>query len=61
MRSFYIRFDYDHYCQGYEDATETLMVEATDYSAACALISEYYEHARNFKDLTLREKLSISN
>lgn len=55
MQWFYIRFDYDHFCQGYETASETLMVQAIDFSNACRIIGLNYTRARNFKDLTLRE------
>jgi len=55
MKWFYIRFNYDHYCQGYEEEQETLMVQAIDYFNACRLISDEYKNARDFKDLTLRE------
>jgi hypothetical protein len=55
MKWFYIRFDYDHYCQGWEDESETLMIQAIDFYNACRLIKNKYENARNFKDLTLRE------
>ena len=52
---FYIRFDYDYYCQGTEEGTETLMVQAIDFTNACRIIKLHYDKARNFKDLTLRE------
>ena len=55
MTWFYIRFDYDYYCQGIEKGTETLMVQAIDYFNACRIISLHYDKARNFQDLTLRE------
>lgn len=55
MKWFYIRFTYDYYCQGYDDESETLMVQAIDFCNACRLISNKYENARDFKDLTLRE------
>lgn len=55
MKWFYIRFNYTLYCQGWEDATETLMVQAIDFNNACRLIKIKYEGAENFKDLTLRE------
>lgn len=55
MKWFYIRFTYDHYCQGWNEEVETLMVQAIDYFNACRLIGDKYENARNFKDLTLRE------
>lgn len=55
MKWYYIRFDYDHYCQGYEDATETLMVQAIDYDNAERLIKDKYKNARDFEDLTIRE------
>lgn len=54
MEYYYIRFDYDHYCQGWEEETETLMVQADNYSYACELIGLKYKNARNFQDLTLR-------
>lgn len=55
MKWFYIRFNYKHYCQGWEDGTETLMVQAIDFENACRLIKIKYEEAKKFKDLTLRE------
>ncbi len=55
MEWFYIRFTYDHYCQGYEKAEETLMVQAIDYFNACRIIKLKYKNARSFADLTLRE------
>jgi hypothetical protein len=55
MKWFYIRFTYDHYCQGWDEEQETLMVQAIDFFNACRLIGDKYEKARNFKDLTIRE------
>ncbi len=55
MKWYYIRFNYDHYCQGYEETSETLMIQAVDFFNACRLIKEHYKNAKNFKDLTLRE------
>jgi hypothetical protein len=55
MKWFYVRFVYDHYCQGHEKATETLMVQAIDFGNACRLVKEKYENARDFQDLTIRE------
>lgn len=55
MKWFYIRFNYDFYCQGYEKEQETLMVQAIDFDNACGLIENNYTNARDFKDLTLRE------
>ena len=53
---YYIRFKYDHYCQGWDrDVTETLMVQAIDFTNACRIIKLHYENAHDFKDLTLRE------
>ena len=42
MKWFYIRFDYDHYCQGWEDESETLMVQAINFYNACELIKDKY-------------------
>lgn len=55
MKWFYIRFNYDHYCQGWDEEQETLMIQAIDFFNACRIISEKYDNARDFKDLTLRE------
>ena len=52
---FLIRFTYDHYCQGYEDATETLLVYADSFDDACDMIRvSKYENPRDFRNLTLR-------
>lgn len=56
MKYYFIRFDYDHYCQGYEKETETLLVEAFDFEVACTLIWKKYTNARNFVNLTLRQE-----
>lgn len=54
-KDWFVRFDYDHWCQGYEDATETILVRASDFSEACKKIqkSPRYHNSRNFKNLTI--------
>jgi hypothetical protein len=64
-RYFLIRFTYDHYCQGWEDATTTVLVDmkVTDrpkspvwFNLACVKIKDsgVYSNARSFVDLTIR-------
>jgi hypothetical protein len=60
MKYFLIRFTYDHYCQGYEDAQETLLVKAPSFEAACNRVKiqelgvmQKYHAARDFENLTL--------
>jgi len=53
MRYFLIRFQYDHWCQGYEDAYETVLVEETNFDDACEKIKDKYRNARDFENLTL--------
>lgn len=53
MKQYLIRFVYDFYCQGYEDATETVLVRAGTYQEACRKISVAYRNARDFFNLTL--------
>ena len=50
-----IRFDYDFYCQGYEKATETVLVYAYSYEQACnyTRLDARFERPRNFENLTL--------
>ena len=48
-----VRFVYDHYCQGYEDATRTMLVMARDYDDAIAKIREHFRGARHFENLTI--------
>lgn len=47
-----IRFTYDHYCQGYETETETVLVYATNVKSACLEIKKHYKNARDFFSLT---------
>lgn len=66
MRTYLIRFTYDHYCQGWEDATETVLVELRedellhhdkmDLRTALLKITGcgLYTKARDFVDLTIR-------
>jgi len=49
-----IRFTYDHYCQGYEDAQETVLVYACDFEYACYRIKRAYKNARDFENLTIQ-------
>lgn len=53
MEYYLIRFKYDHYCQGYEDAHETVLVEETSFDDACEKIQQKYRNAREFENLTL--------
>jgi hypothetical protein len=49
-----IQFTYDHWCQGYEDATISILVYAVSYDSACVKIHATYENARMFKNLTIK-------
>ena len=49
-----IRFTYDHYCQGYEDAQETVLVSSVSFAGACLKIKRNYKNAREFENLTLK-------
>lgn len=55
MKAYLIQFTYDHWCQGYEDATITVLVYASSYSFACSRISNLpeYRNARDFENLTI--------
>jgi hypothetical protein len=50
-----IRFEYDYYCQGYEKATDTVLVYAYSYEQACNYVGtdSRFESPRNFENLTL--------
>ena len=48
-----IKFTYDHYCQGYEDAVEYLLVYASSFEVACEKIPHKYRCARDFENLTI--------
>lgn len=54
MKYYLIRFNYLHYCQGYEKASETVLVEADSFQEACLLILKKYKNVEDFVDLTLR-------
>lgn len=52
--SFLVKFTYDHYCQGFEEAEETVLVKnALSFADACIKIADNYKNARRFKNLTL--------
>lgn len=53
MTAYLIQFTYDHYCQGYEDATIIVLVYDLYYSNACKKIQKRYKNARNFENLTI--------
>lgn len=53
MKYFLIRFKYDHWCQGYEDAYETVLVKETTFDFACRSIKAKYRNAREFENLTI--------
>lgn len=50
-----IQFTYDHYCQGYEAVTTTMLVYADSPTEACIKIqNRFNKSARDFVDLTIR-------
>ena len=54
-KPYLIEFRYDHYCQGYEDATTMVVVMDEDYESAVKKIQndpDYYM-ARDFKNKTI--------
>jgi hypothetical protein len=53
MKMYLIRFVFDNYCQGYEDATDSVLVYATDFWSACDKIQVKYRRARDFVNLTI--------
>ena len=60
LKNYLIRFTYDHYCQGYEDAVETVLVRnVPSFEAGCNRIKLYsslcgeYRNARDFHNLTI--------
>lgn len=49
-----ISFQYEHYCQGYEWCTETVLVlNANSLSEACDKIKLEFFNAKNFVNMTL--------
>ncbi len=52
-----IFFTYDYYCQGYENAQITVLVEAPDFYRATQKIinTSKYLRARDFKNMTVGE------
>lgn len=53
MKAYLIQFTYEHYCQGYEDATISILVYAENYYIACTKIRNAYRKAKDFVNLTL--------
>lgn len=53
MKAYLIRFQHEVYCQGYEEAVETLLVYANSYAEACYKIEAKYEDAQLFENLTI--------
>ena len=53
MKTYLIQFTYDHYCQGYEKTTITILVHAEDYQSAILKIATIYKNARHFENLTI--------
>ena len=53
MNAYLIQFTYDHYCQGYEDATISVLVYAERFDVAMDRIRAIYYNARNFVNLTI--------
>jgi len=52
---FLIRFEYSRYCQGPEDASETVFVHAETFEDACDVIRNCgkYDTPQCFENLTL--------
>ncbi len=49
-----VQFTYDHYCQGWEDATiQVLVKNVSCFKDACEKISLHYHRARDFENLTI--------
>ena len=50
-----VKFKYQHYCQGYETARETVLVHATSFEQACVKItnSGIYQSPENFESKTI--------
>lgn len=55
MKPFLVRFSYEHYFQGWEQATETVLVYADTFENACVKISysKLYDSCKNFQNMTL--------
>jgi hypothetical protein len=53
MKGYLIQFTYDHYCQGYENATISILVYADSFDIACRKIEVLYHNARRFENLTI--------
>lgn len=51
-QAYLIRFTYDHYCQGYEETQESVLVYAESPESACRAIEKRYTNARDFLNLT---------
>ena len=48
-----IRFEYYRRAGAYEFQSETLLVRASCFESACGKISDRYESAKNFENLTI--------
>lgn len=59
MKYYLIRFKYDHYCQGYEEEYETVLVRESTFEFACKSIKAKYENARDFENLTINTSKSF--
>lgn len=55
MKAYLIQFTYDHYCQGYENATIIVLVYAVSFINAIGKIqaTNDYRNARDFENLTI--------
>ena len=53
MKNYLIRFVYDQYCPGYDDATETVLVYSDSFWNACNRIRLQYKYAGDFINLTI--------
>ena len=51
MKDYLVQFDYDEYCQGYEEVVETILVRnCKSFAEACEKIRAKYYNARDFKN-----------
>lgn len=53
MNQYLITFTYDYYCQGYDKAQGSVLVNANTFEQACEAIKIKFYNARDFENLTL--------
>lgn len=52
MNQYLIKFTYDAYCQGYEEAQEYALISANTFEQARNVITMKFYNAKNFENLT---------